>query len=539
MLSAQFPTHELASLVGPETFEFLGVGARSRFSGYRTIQTPLKATWGLCIANVLVLDRGANVVRQSSDLSTAREVEEAAYTIAADCLLHQNAGGKMIIAQGNNNDLAVFLYAVNSRFDRAENILNIDVYHPQDWEQLLDDFVLNTTVNRIRAQQVAGQGSSSSGSASTSTTQRCSTGYGRSSDDCCLDYSFGWKSIAAVTARLVLGTMSSLTNNKFGWCEFVTSTMESKLQSTKRDLSTTLSKRTISRPVCDSIFGKASPLACYDALADIDFMEDVSDADYVYEIARDQVFEFLAPYAQPRFPQYKTAQTPRAWASGNCEVAIMWRWNGSPPSDLASERNLADGGAQVVNSCILWGSGGYQLVGSYHSVLPSPPKPTFIITTQTYQLPSLNDICPHPLTTPFLTSSGAEHGIAIYIYGLNSHFKTIMDQLIAGQLKCKDPSNPSGLCTRPYNPPAWDQAGPSNSNPNPPGFPSSRPPAPNKGTNKGKECSRGYGNGPSDCCEDRWYFWSVVKGSLAEVMLGAVSVLREGGVGWCDVVGTA
>lgn len=58
-------------------------------------------TWqiGHCIANVLVLDRGPREVHQSSDLASKTEVVEAAYRIVAECMLHQNTGGKMVIGE--------------------------------------------------------------------------------------------------------------------------------------------------------------------------------------------------------------------------------------------------------------------------------------------------------------------------------------------------------------------------------------------------------------------------------------------------------
>ncbi len=279
--------------------------------------------------------------------------------------------------------MAVLVYAVNSQFDRAEMILNIDAYHPQDWVQLLEDHVMNKAVTRIRVMQMAGQDTSGSGEASTSTTQQCSTGYSKSPDSCCLDYSFSWKAMAANAVQLVLGTFSILVDGKYGWCEFVTSAMELTVQSTKRDLPAPLSKRTVPRPICENHFGTPHPAACFDALTDMDFFEDITDG-AEYDIAQQQILEFLAPYASPRFPQYRSAQTPRAWAFGEfihlkhshapfesnastpdeCEVAVMWRWNGRPYSDLATEKQVSDGGAQVVRSCVLWGSGGYQVVGS-------------------------------------------------------------------------------------------------------------------------------------------------------------------------------
>ncbi|KAI9714223.1 MAG: hypothetical protein M1812_006444 [Candelaria pacifica] len=366
MVIMSMPMNDIMdSIVGPEQFEFLGVGATARFVGHRKLQTPLKKTSGSCIVNVLILDRGPQDTHQSSDLATKREVEEAGCRIIADCLLHQNAGGKIIL--GDNDDMALFVYAVDSKFDRAEKILNIDAYHPQDWERLLDDHILNTAVHRIRTYPMAGQGSSRAEGASTGTTQQCSTGYGKSPDDCCLDYSFNWQSIDAGTAQLVLGTLSSIKNSKFGWCEFVTATMELAIKATKRDLSTTsipLSKRTIQRPVCENHFGTPSFDECFNALTDVDFLEEIPDNEYDLQTARHQILEFLAPYTQPRFPQFRSAQTPRAWSSGSCEVAVMWRWNGLEPTDLATEQDLSDGGARVVQSCVIWGSGGYQLVGS-------------------------------------------------------------------------------------------------------------------------------------------------------------------------------
>lgn len=61
----------------------------------------LMNTWkiGLCIANILVLDRGPREVHQSSDLASRMEVEDAAYRIVAECMLRQNAGGKMVIGE--------------------------------------------------------------------------------------------------------------------------------------------------------------------------------------------------------------------------------------------------------------------------------------------------------------------------------------------------------------------------------------------------------------------------------------------------------
>ncbi len=114
-----------------------------------------------------------------------------------------------------------------------------------------------------------------------------------------------------------------------------------------------------------------------------------------------------------------------------------------------------------------------------------------------------------------------------------------MDQLIAGQRKCDNPTNPLGLCTEPYFPELDfdpNEPGPSGSSPTGPSLPPKPPPV-NQGKNKDKTCSRGYGYSPADCCEDRLYDWTAVYEKLMNVLIGTTVILNEGLLGWCADVG--